>query len=101
MGLCVIIIVYSGSFIFIKITVKFCLKSYETNDLDDGISFVHTNTSITLLTPSVRDLSIGMVYGVERVGEKIYLATNQGAYEYNRRTSEIHLLPHTSVRIGM
>lgn len=64
--------------------------------LDDGISFVHTNTSITLLTPSVRDLSIGMVYGVERVGEKIYLATNQGAYEYNRRTSEIHLLPHTS-----
>lgn len=33
--------------------------------LDDGISFVHTNTSITLLTPSVRDLSIGMVYGVE------------------------------------
>lgn len=24
------------------------------------------------------------------------MATNQGAYEYNRRTSEIHLLPHTS-----
>lgn len=38
--------------------------------LDDGISFVHTNTSVTLLTPSVKDLSIGMVYGVERVGEK-------------------------------
>ena len=41
MGLCIIIIVYSGSFIFIKITTKFCLKSYETNDLDDGISFGH------------------------------------------------------------
>ena len=27
--------------IFIKITTKFCLKSYETNDLDDGISFGH------------------------------------------------------------
>lgn len=64
--------------------------------LDDGISFVHTNTSVTLLTPSVRDLSIGMVYGLEREGEKIYLATNQGAYEYNSITSEIHLLPHTS-----
>lgn len=64
--------------------------------LDDGISFIHTNTSVTLLTPSVKDLSIGMVYGVERVGDKIYLATNQGAYEYNRRTGEIHLLPHTA-----
>ena len=64
--------------------------------LDDGISFVHTNTSVTLLTPSVKDLSIGMVYGVERVGEKIYLATNQGAYEYNQHTREIRLLPHTA-----
>lgn len=64
--------------------------------LDDGISFIHTNTSVTLLTPSVKDLSIGMVYGVERIGEKIYLATNQGAYEYNQHTSEIRLLPHTA-----
>lgn len=37
-----------------------------------------------------------MVYGVERIGEKIYLATNQGAYEYNQHTSEIRLLPHTA-----
>lgn len=64
--------------------------------LDDGISFVHTNTSVTLFTPSVKDLSIGMVYGVERVGDKIYLATNQGAYEYDQHTSEIRLLPHTA-----
>lgn len=64
--------------------------------LDDGISFIHTNTSVTLLTPSVKDASIGMVYGIERVGETFYMATNQGVYEYNERTGNISLLPHTA-----
>lgn len=64
--------------------------------LDDGISFIHTNTTVKLLTPSVKDPSVGMVYGVERVGEKIYLATNQGAYEYDCISGNIHLLPHTA-----
>ena len=63
--------------------------------LDDGISFLRTNTLTTLLIPSSKDYKFGMVYGVEKVGTKMFMATNQGAYVYDMNGGGMELLPYT------
>lgn len=63
--------------------------------LDDGISFLRTNTLTTLLIPSSKDYKFGMVYGVEKVGTKMFMATNQGTYAYDMNGVGMELLPYT------
>ena len=63
--------------------------------LDDGISYIRTNSSITLLEPSVNDVEIGMVYDVERFGNALLMATNQGVYQYNFINGFFKSIPNT------
>ncbi|MCD8182886.1 MAG: hypothetical protein LUE99_07090 [Bacteroides sp.] len=63
--------------------------------LDDGIAYIHYSSPVTLLTPANHEIKLGMVYDIARRGDCFYLATNQGIYEFNQVTGELHLLPHT------
>ncbi|MGL5958831.1 MAG: triple tyrosine motif-containing protein, partial [Phocaeicola sp.] len=48
--------------------------------LDNGVALIHTASGISILEPHVSDFSLGMVYGIGIWDEKLYVATNNGAY---------------------
>lgn len=57
--------------------------------LDNGISLIHTGSPYSILTPDVNAASLGMVYGLDWVGDNMYIATNIGAYRYSGTTAAI------------
>lgn len=63
--------------------------------LDDGISYIRHNSPVMLLTPANHEIKLGMVYDVSHRGNCLYLATNQGIYEYNNFSGNLRLLSQT------
>lgn len=63
--------------------------------LDNGISLIHTGIGFSILEPRISDFSLGMVYGIELVNEDIYIATNNGAYIFDRLTNKIRSISNT------
>lgn len=63
--------------------------------LDNGISLIHTGSPYSLLRPDNFSQSLGMVYGIDWIGNTMYIATNQGAYTFNESTGKITPIPGT------
>ena len=57
--------------------------------LDNGISLIHTGSPYSILRPDSYAMSLGMVYGIDWIGSKMYIATNQGAYTFEETTGVI------------
>ena len=57
--------------------------------LDNGISLIHTGSPYSLLRPDSYAQSLGMVYGIDWIGSRMYIATNQGAYTFDEPTGTI------------
>lgn len=51
--------------------------------LDNGVALIHTGSPYSVLIPDKAEPSIGMVYGLSIFGDKMYIATNQGAYSFS------------------
>lgn len=63
--------------------------------LDDGIAYIHYSSPVMLLTPANHEIKLGMVYDIAHRKDCLYLATNQGIYEYNQVSEGLRMLPHT------
>ncbi|MGN1245986.1 MAG: hypothetical protein ACI4UN_05065 [Muribaculaceae bacterium] len=57
--------------------------------LDNGVSLIHTGSPYSLLRPDSYELSLGMVYGIDWIDSKMYIATNQGAYTFDEISGSI------------
>lgn len=57
--------------------------------LDNGISLIHTGSPYSILLPDLNTPPIGMVYGLDWQDDKMYIATNSGAYTYSEKTGKI------------
>lgn len=66
--------------------------------MDDGISYIHYNSPITLYAPALSELKFGMVFDVYSSDNDLYLATNQGLYKYNNATNKLGLIPNTETQ---
>lgn len=63
--------------------------------LDNGIAYIHYSSPVMLMTPGNHEIKLGMVYDIAHRQNSLYLATNQGVYEYNQISGNLRLLPHT------
>lgn len=51
--------------------------------LDIGVALIHTGSPYSLLIPSRKSQSLGMVYGVNVFNDNLYIATNQVVWLYS------------------
>lgn len=51
--------------------------------LDNGVSLIHTGSPYMVLIPDIYSAPLGMVYGLDWVGDNMYIATNIGAYRFS------------------
>ncbi len=61
--------------------------------LDDGIALIHAALPFKLLRPGPAGPYLGRSYGVGRLDDRIIIATNQGAYSFDRKGGEFSLIP--------
>ncbi len=57
--------------------------------LDNGISLVHTGSPYSIMIPERGELTLGMIYDLEIVGDDMFIASNQGVYKYGMTSGDI------------
>lgn len=80
-------------------TVLGLLKDKDSNlwaALDNGISFIQTNSPLSFFEP--KEPRIGLVEDILVRDGQIYMATNQGVYSYSKERGGIHQLPGFNVQ---
>lgn len=64
--------------------------------LDNGITLIHTGSPYAVLLPDVSAPAIGMVYGVAFDRGLMYIATNQGVYNYTPASGNFSMIGNTN-----
>lgn len=57
---------------------------------DHGLSLIYTSLPLRALIPGPNDPQVGVVNGISKHGDNIYLATSQGGYYLNMKDMSIH-----------
>lgn len=57
---------------------------------DHGLSLIYTSLPLRALIPGPNEPQIGVVNGISKHGDNIYLATSQGGYYLNMKDMSIH-----------
>lgn len=63
--------------------------------LDNGIALIHSGAPYSIMIPERDETQLGMIYSIGIVGNRMYLATNQGLYSYKMDTGKISFIDGT------
>ena len=63
--------------------------------LDNGIALIHTGSPYTIMIPERGEPTLGMIYELGIAGNSMYIATNQGLYDYSMPNGNIRLVDNT------
>lgn len=60
--------------------------------LDNGLALIHTGSSCSVMIPDRGEQQIGMIYDLNVIGSRLYMASNQGLYTYDFHTGDIRYI---------
>ncbi len=63
--------------------------------LDNGIALIHTGSPYSIMIPERGEPTLGMIYDMAIMGNRMHIATNQGFYNYDFDSGHISMVDGT------